>query len=274
MPWSKKKMSTNADGTVPDKKTDDADDPTQSSPEITPPEKKKETDAKTNMKQLRKKIMKPFQSKPHGDNKSMAQPGTSEHEEGGKLANKATGNIPFRIRMKQYFCSLKPRNIGYRISGYNSGKGSPLLTDADEAKAIAIAISMFQCLTQYLAPALRDYTVANGMESYSNSSTDVYRYLKTMIKRCKNNGKCLTFGGTKGPTLDQLEKAMRGRNALCHVDLPVILADWDSFMHAWIEVSDMVNNPAAAESIRNVHDKLVNIANGNQQDNNSSSVAN
>ena len=47
MPWSKKKMSTNADGTVPDKKTDDADDPTQSSPEITPPEKKKETDAKT-----------------------------------------------------------------------------------------------------------------------------------------------------------------------------------------------------------------------------------
>ena len=81
-------MSTNADGTVPDKKTDDADDPTQSSPEITPPEKKKETDAKTNMKQLRKKIMKPFQNKPHGDNKSIAQPATPEHEQGGKLEKK------------------------------------------------------------------------------------------------------------------------------------------------------------------------------------------
>ena len=268
MPWSKKKMSTNADGTVPDKKTDDADDPTQSSPEITPPEKKKETDAKTNMKQLRKKIMKPFQNKPHGDNKSIAQPATPEHEQGGKLEKNATANVPFRIRMKQYFCSLKPRNILYRISGYNLGKGSPLLTDADEAKAIAIAILMFQCLTEYLAPALRDYVVANGMESYRNSSTDVYRYLKTIIKRCKNNGKCLNFGGIKGPDLSQLETAMRGRNALCHVDLPAILADWDSFMHSWIEVTDMVNNPAAAEKIRNVHDRLVNVANENKQVNN------
>lgn len=87
---------------------------------------------------------------------------------------------------------------------------------------------LFQCLTKYLAPALR--VVANGMEPHSNSSTDGYRYLKTtMIKRCKN-GKRLSSRGTKEPTFSQLETAMKGRNALCHCDLPVILEEWDSFL--------------------------------------------
>lgn len=44
-------------------------------------------------------------------------------------------------------------------------------------------------------------------------------------------------------------------------------------MHAWIEVADMVNNPAAAESIKIVHDRLIKVAGGNQsQDNNPTSV--
>ncbi len=231
----------------------------QSSPNRPQPTENKkgktETGAKpkTKIEKFGEKLLKPF--KPNSGGYQSGPPSGTRDTQYQKPAVNKTKKAAYHVRMKKYFCALKPRKFGYRVLGYNSGTNSPLLPKADEVKAIAIAKELFGCLIEHLAPALREYIVNNGMEPYTNSSTDGYRYLKTLIKRCRGNH--LSFGGTKGPELNQLKKAMEGRNALCHGDLPLILAEWDNFLHAWIEVSNLVNDPVAAENMRHLHDRLV-----------------
>lgn len=154
----------------------------------------------------------------------------------------------FQAQFKKYVCTFKSRIY--------SGQNQTLMSEAEEAKAIMFTIQLFICLTQFLAPALREFLATKKLLP-RNSTIDGYKYLKTMLKMSKQNANFLSPGGGKGLDLQYVQTAFNGRNAVCHGVLPDILAEWHKFLHSWIELCYLINAPEAAKAIKLVHDRLI-----------------
>lgn len=177
------------------------------------------------------------------------------HPKPAKQSEEATESNPktskltyFQAQFKKYVCSFK--------SQIYSGQNQKLMSEAEEAKAIMFAIQLFICLTQFLAPALREFLATKKLLP-RNSTIDGYKYLKTMLKMSKQNANFLSPGGGKGLDLQYVQTAFNGRNAVCHGVLPDILAEWHTFLHSWIELCYLINAPEAAKAIKLVHDRLI-----------------
>ncbi|EFX88402.1 hypothetical protein DAPPUDRAFT_311360 [Daphnia pulex] len=170
-------------------------------------------------------------------------------EDKTKESNQKTSKLTyFQAQFKKYVCSFK--------SQIYSGQNQTLMSEAEEAKAIMFAIQLFICLTQFLAPALREFLATKKLLP-RNSTIDGYKYLKTMLKMSKQNANFLSPGGGKGLDLQYVQTAFNGRNAVCHGVLPDILAEWHKFLHSWIELCYLINAPEAAKAIKLVHDRLI-----------------
>jgi hypothetical protein len=174
---------------------------------------------------------------------------TQQPEDKTEESNQKTSKLTyFQAQFKKYVCSFK--------SQIYSGQNQTLMSEAEEAKAIMFAIQLFICLTQFLAPALREFLATKKLLP-RNSTIDGYKYLKTMLKMSKQNANFLSPGGGKGLDLQYVQTAFNGRNAVCHGVLPDILAEWHKFLHSWIELCYLINAPEAAKAIKLVHDRLI-----------------
>ncbi|KAI9563316.1 hypothetical protein GHT06_010774 [Daphnia sinensis] len=198
-----------------------------------------------------------FGKKPNSKGKDIKENGTpnSSSEQPGKSANNpgiAQTDIKsklskFQAHFEKYLCSFKTRKYEW--------DHTTLMSEAEEAKATHFAVELFACLTESLAPALREFLASKGLHP-RNSIIDGYQYLKIMKNECKKNADFLSEGGANGLPLQHLETAHKGRNCVCHGALPEILKEWHIFLHSWIEILNIINAPAAAEKIKKVHDRL------------------
>lgn len=172
---------------------------------------------------------------------SVKNPGKAETDIRSKLSK-------FQAQFEKYLCSFKTRKYDW--------DNNTLMSEAEEAKAAHFAIELFACLTESLAPALREFLASKSLHPH-NSVIDAYQYLKIMKNECKKNVNFLSEDGANGLHLQHLETAHKGRNCVCHGALPEILKEWHVFLHSWIEILNIIKAPAAAEKIKNVHDRLI-----------------
>lgn len=139
------------------------------------------------------------------------------------------------------------------------------MTPEEEAIAITLTNELFSTMTSNLAPALRDFLDSKNLIKRS-STIDAYLYMKTLIKTYKRNSQLFATSDETSQS-KMLQKAMNGRNAICHGDLHDILSEWEAFLTSWIKVSILMNNPTSADEIGKVLDNLrimMNNNNGNK----------
>lgn len=153
---------------------------------------------------------------------------------GGKITEQPCRDSIFRnftfnliSKVKKVCCSIIPR----KAAASGSGK---LLTEADELKAKYISLELHLCFIMHFAIALRQY-IGN-----SNIS-DGYHYLNLLAERWRRDKNFLADKDSREKIFSHIDMAKRGRNQLYHDNLGAVLNEWDTFLHAWIEVAELIN---------------------------------
>jgi hypothetical protein len=124
-------------------------------------------------------------------------------------------------------------------------------TKSKELSAIALAHHVFDILIEDVAPYVRDFIDENQIRDQWNSEIDVFGHTILLEDECCMDDFVFPPGIEDESELRQLlEKAMDGRNAVCHDQHAKIIDKWPIFLKDFINLLLAIHRPEAAQRVQ------------------------
>ena len=124
------------------------------------------------------------------------------------------------------------------------------LTETDEAEAKRLAKKIFPFLIM-MSGDLERFLGSHGLLTKKNKIVkDSQGFLYAIKKRQNQPNFLITNGKSKTAVKKNISKAIEGRNAICHSNLPLILNNWRVYLNSWVEVCLMIGSSQTASEIR------------------------
>lgn len=102
----------------------------------------------------------------------------------------------------------------------------------NERTAIGMGVVLYGCLSQYLAPALRNFLINKKGQS-SSTSFDVFVNLKQIIEQQKFDSNYVAEDGWVNKDYQMLKLSMDARHGCCHGYFANIFNYWRSYLENW-----------------------------------------
>jgi hypothetical protein len=124
------------------------------------------------------------------------------------------------------------------------------LTESDEAEAKRLAKKIFPYLIM-MSSDLETFLDSHGLLSRKNRIVkDSQGFLYAIKMRQTLPNFLNTNGKTKTAVKRNISEAIKGRNAICHSNLPEVLNHWRVYLNSWVEVCLMIGSSQTASEIR------------------------
>ena len=124
------------------------------------------------------------------------------------------------------------------------------LTESDEAEAKRLAKKIFPFLIM-MSGDLERFLGSHGLLTKKNKIVkDSQGFLYAIKKRQTLPNFLNTNGKTKTAVKRNILEAIKGRNAICHSNLPEVLNHWRVYLNSWVEVCLMIGGNQTASNIR------------------------
>jgi hypothetical protein len=124
------------------------------------------------------------------------------------------------------------------------------LSKSRELKAKRVAKILFRYLMM-MSEDLATFLGSRGLLIRKNKIVKDSQGMLYAIKNRKDVSNLLnTNGKSKRAVQRMISDAIKGRNAICHNNLPEVLRNWKIFLKSWIQVSLMIGSNKTANKIR------------------------
>lgn len=120
-----------------------------------------------------------------------------------------------------------------------------------DRRAKCLANYLFRCF-KFLSAALRKSLISHGLLSATSVKKDSQECLRIIWKKRNLPNFLACNGKSKSSVNTMIKNTIRGRNCVCHNNLPEISSKWNLFLDSWIDTARLINDSTVEAKLKGV----------------------